>query len=270
LETEHVLLIYDPSHQGIAKQVSDLVPKVRNDLAVLFQWDLPYRPAVLLCSQHKDFLMMARNPQVVAFAVPKKGLIVMDYTRLRTDPFRLEMTLKHELCHLLLHADIDDTQLYRWFEEGICDWVSEGIGEIVARQRRSLLNRAALSEGFIPLAALERGFPAATDQFLLAYEQSKSFVSYLIRRFGSKTVFQILKRMREGEGLPVAIRNTTANSLSTLEFAWRESLKSKMSWFVYAGYYLYEVLFGVAAILGLVAFVRLIRRKRAYEDAEED
>jgi hypothetical protein len=270
LESDQVVVLFASPLQKVARQVVDLFPDMKKDLEGLFGWDFPSRPTVLLCHQREQFSLMASSSKIVAFAVPEKALVVLDYSTLKGDPFLLGITLKHELCHLLLHAHIQEAHLPRWFEEGVCEWVSEGIGEIISGQRRSLLNKAAISEGFIPFRMLEKSFPGNPDRLLLAYEQSKSFVLYLIRRFGRNAVFQILDRLKEGEDFNNAIFNTTEHSLPTLELDWRKSLKRKMSWFVYGTYYLYEILFGGAALLGLYAFIRLIKKRRAYQDMEED
>ena len=92
---------------------------------------------------------MAGDPLVVAFAVPQRNLIVIDYSKMITHPLSLETTLKHELCHILLHEHIKTEILPRWLDEGLCQWASGGIGEIIMDQKRSRLNRAAFSREFI-------------------------------------------------------------------------------------------------------------------------
>jgi hypothetical protein len=50
---------------------------------------------------------------------------------MKTYPFTLTVTLKHELCHLFLHYLIGGGELPRWFNEGIAQWTSGGIAELM-------------------------------------------------------------------------------------------------------------------------------------------
>ena len=117
-------------------------------------------PSIILVKNRKDFVRLAGDSLTVAFAVPSKNLIVIDYSKMITGSFRLQTTLKHELCHLLLHQHIKAENLPRWFDEGLCMWASEGIAEIIMDPKQSYLNRAAVTKRFIPFNNLKFRFPA--------------------------------------------------------------------------------------------------------------
>lgn len=270
LHTRSVKVLYDASLESAAKQVAELYPEVKEDLESIFGWKLDLTPSVILKKNREHFIRMAGDTLVVAFAVPSRNLIVIDYSRMITRPFSLGTTLKHELCHLLLHRHIKDEILPQWLDEGLCQWASGGIGEIMMDPKRSRLNRAAFSNKFIHFQDLKQRFPYDENGRLLAYEESKSFVEYLVRKYKNDGILNILNRMKQGQTAGDAIIAELSIPLEILENEWQGSLKRKMSWFTYLSYYLYEILFTLMALITIIAFIRLNLRKRNYIDDEDE
>lgn len=268
LQTEHVKVFFDASLKSAADEVLYLYPIIKKDIESLFNWKLSLRPSVFLVKTREYFVKMAGDSLVVAFAVPKKSLIVIDYSKMLKHPFSLETTLKHELIHLLLHQYINEDILSRWLDEGLCQWASGGIGEVIRDPKRSLLNRAAFSNRFIELHQLHRKFPASKRARLLAYEESKSFIAYLVERFGREIIFQVLRDMKKGKTAEDAIQTASSIPFETLEKEWQHSLRKKSTWLTFLSYYLYEILFTLMALITVVAFIRLQIKKRMYVDDE--
>ena len=258
---------FDGPIRHAAKETVTIYPSVKRDIEDVFGWKIDFRASVVLVSERKQFQRMARSTITAAFALPEKRLIVIDYSRMSTDPFNLEITLKHELCHLLLYSRIGHA-MPRWFEEGVCQWASDGIGEIIMDQKRSLLNRAAFKRRFIPLDSLEKTFPSDREGLLLAYEESKSFVTYIISRFGKQGVLDVLFNMREGEKTNEAFLKALSVPLADLEIQWQNSLKKRATWFTFLSYHLYEILFALTALIAIYAFIKAMKKKREYS-AEE-
>ena len=119
LEEKHVTVVFNPSLESAAKEVADMYPHLKADLERHIGWDLNLIPSVVLIKDRKVFQRMAESPLTVAFAVPARNLIVIDHTRMRVRPFSLGITLKHELCHLLLHHHIRGHDFPRWLDEGV-------------------------------------------------------------------------------------------------------------------------------------------------------
>ena len=119
IEEKHVTVVFDPALKTAAQDVADMFLPLKADLEREIGWDLDLKPSVLLLKDRKLFLRMAESPLTVAFAVPERNLIVIDYTRMLVRPFSLEMTLKHEMCHLLLHHHIKGHDFPRWLDEGV-------------------------------------------------------------------------------------------------------------------------------------------------------
>jgi hypothetical protein len=270
LKAKNFTVFYDPPLRFAAQEVVDMYPRIKADLEHIFGWQLNLKPSVVLIRDRRQFQRMAESPLTVAFAVPTRNLIVIDHSRMSTNPFNLGVVLKHELCHLLLHHHIRASTLPRWLDEGIAQWSSDGIADIVMDQKRSRLNRVSFRNGLIRLHTLEKRFPADTPSLSLAYEESKSFVTYMIGKFGKQRVLTVLTYMRQGENVDSAILKALSIPLEELEKKWHRSLRQKITWFTYISYHLYEILFAAGALITIYAFIRLIIRKRAYMKGEED
>jgi len=270
LQTPDVTILFEAQLDSAAKEVADIYPEIKATLEGIFGWDLNQRPSVRLVKDRKHFQKMTGNPLTVAFAVPRKNLIVVDYSRMNTHPFTLENTLKHEFCHLLLHHHIKRHFLPKWLDEGVCQWVSDGIGDIIMDQKRSQLNKAAFRGTFIPLGSLQKGFPPDKRSMLLAYEESKSFVAHITSRFGKEGLLRVLKHLKNGESADVAVPRALSIPLNKLEEEWLRSLRKKTTWFTHLSYYLYEILFALIALISIYAFIKVILKKRAYMTEETE
>lgn len=269
-QTRYVKVLFDASLKSAAEETLYLYPIVKEDVESLFNWKLNLRPSVLLVKTREYFLKMAGDSLIVAFAVPEKNLMVIDYSKMVKHPFSLENTLKHEFIHLLLHQYIDEDILPRWLDEGLCQWASGGIGEIIRDPKSSRLNRAAFSRRFISLHELQYKFPPNKHARLLAYEESQSFISYLVGRFGKETILQVLNQMKKGKTAEAAIQTASSVPFEILEKEWHQSLRKKITWFALLSYYLYEILFASMAFITVAAFIRLQIKKKRYGDDERE
>ena len=119
IKEKHVTVVFDPSLRSAAQDVAGMFPHLKANLAREIGWDLNLIPSVLLIKDRKLFQRMAESTLTVAFAVPARNMIVIDYTRMLVRPFSLDITLKHELCHLLLHHHIRGHDFPRWLDEGV-------------------------------------------------------------------------------------------------------------------------------------------------------
>jgi hypothetical protein len=224
----------------------------------------------VLIKESETFQRTAGTNLIVAFAIPEKNLMVIDYSKTRKDPFSIETTMKHELCHLLLHNYIKEGNLPKWLDEGVCQWVSDGISEIIMTQKRSVLDEAILSGRYISIRALTGRFPRDERYLVLAYEESKSLVEYMISSFGKEAVLSVLNYLEEGVEVDEALLRGLSISLDELESRWHHHLRRRITWVAYLINHLYEILFFLAAMAMIYGFIRVLKKKRAYRDEEEE
>jgi len=270
LQTEQVVVVFEEPLRSVAEEIVGLFSSARRDLEATFQWPVDFRPTLVLINDRQQFKQMVGTDQIVAFALPRKNVMVIDYSKMNTSPFTLKTTIKHELCHLFLHHYIDRANLPKWFDEGVSQWASDGIAEIIMDYKRSNLTRAILSGRYFRMRELNTGFPGDKDSLQLAYAQSKSLVDYISREYGKESILAILNNLRYGLSFEKAIQESMAISFKTLEREWLDDMKHKNNWFTYLSIYMYEFLFVLGAIIVVIGFVRVVIKKRRYSEMDDD
>ncbi|MGD9579142.1 MAG: peptidase MA family metallohydrolase [Syntrophorhabdus sp.] len=274
IQDNDVIIRFDEPLKNTAREVVGLYPRIKKELEGTLEWQIAFKPSILLIRENTTFQEIIANPYIIAFADSRKNLIVVDYSKMNASPFTLEVTLKHEMCHLLLGSNIPDDRLPRWLNEGFCQWVTGGIGELMVGDRQPNLNKASLSHRLIPLASLSRSFPVERDQLILAYEESKSIVEYMVAEYGQGNVMNIINYLKDGDSIDEAIRRALSMSLDELEKRWILHLQKRITWAGYVATNIYTILLFAAAMLTICGFLRIIIRKRhraskTDEDEEE-
>ncbi|MCE5275695.1 MAG: hypothetical protein LLG43_11240 [Deltaproteobacteria bacterium] len=270
LEAPGVSVTFDAPLAGVARDVAQVYPLVRSELETTLGRTVDFRPAVLLVADRRTFAQMAGSTLFAAYALPGKLLMVIDASRLSTEPSSLAPTLKHELCHLLLHRSLREAPLPRWLDEGVCQWASGGFAELVSGRRQSALAWAALTGTFLPLKSLEQGFPDDEHSLALAYEESRSLVEYIVATYGRSGILNILEAVGSGYAVNDAVGTGLGIPLDALEQQWQESQRT---WTVILSSLvgnLYTLLFVCAALLTIAAYIRVRIRKRRLTDEEEE
>lgn len=270
LNSQELTVVYHGGLEQSARYAQRMYADSKQELQTLFQWPVSFRPTLVLINDQQHFRQMAGHPLVVAYALPSENLMVIDITRMTSKPFSLQATIKHELCHLILHHHIKGERLPRWLDEGVCQWASDGMADILLDTRRELLPAAILSGRYFELASLEHGFPHDTNGLILAYEQSKSIVEYISRTYGQQAVLDLLEMLRQGNELESAIEKRFALTFDQLVSQWLEHLKKNINWFTYLSIHLYEILFVSAALLTILAYILRVLRKKTYVDPSEN
>ena len=270
VESPLVNVAFNKPLEFAAQDVIGMYPGIKAELETALLWPVDFKPTVVLIGSNERFLQMAGNSAYVAYALPKKQLIVIDYSRMNIRPFSLRITLKHELCHLLLHRHITKVHLPKWLDEGVAQWSSDGISEIMTGRNRSVLRWATLTGRFIRLDALTHHFPGGESDLILAYEQSKLLVEYIIANFGRNGVLNILEAMKDGREADQAVEMSLMMSITDLEKAWQDNQRSWSTMLAYLAANIYTIVFLCAGVLTMVLYTRAVARKRRYADEEDE
>jgi hypothetical protein len=256
--------------EDVAREVMRLYPSVKKELEGLFGARITFIPTITLIPDRDDFQRIAGSLPVVALAVSDGDSIIIDNSRMKTFPFTLNVTVKHELCHLFVHHITGDVHLPRWFNEGIAQWASDGIAELIVGEKKNLLRQAVLSNRVIPLGLLDASFPGDEHSLILAYEQSRSIISFLAAEYGPGAVVRTLNSVGKGCDIDCALKKGTGHSLFELEKKWQASLERKFTWFTYVSEHLYQILFIFASLVLTAGFFRVLLKKRRYRGGDED
>ena len=274
IEGSDIIVQYDEPLKNAALEVVRLYPRIKHELERILGWEIDFRPSIVLIKENARFQDIISNPYIIAIAVPDKRFIVIDYSKMNISPFTLEITLKHEICHILLGRNIPDERLPRWLNEGFCQWVTGGVAELMVNNKQPTLSAASLSYRLIPLASLSRNFPGDRDQLILAYEESRSVVDYMVMEYGRNSVVDVLSYLRKGDTMDTATGKAVSVTPDELERRWVQHLQGQVTWIGYMAANIYMVLLFAGALLTICGFLRVIirRRRRTYtieEDGEE-
>jgi hypothetical protein len=203
-------------------------------------------------------------PWAIGVAYPDAGVVVAAFRR-GPMPSDLDSVVAHELAHLALGAALG-SRAPRWLHEGFAYLHSSDF----SLDRTRTLTGMAWTGNVIPLAQIDRSFPAAEDAAARAYAQSYDFVAYLARRGrssgpdddGNRWPFRtFLAEVAHGEGLERAARTAFSADLRTLFEEWRQSLRDR--YLVLPAGLLGAAIWVVAALLLVLAFLRKRRLARA-------
>lgn len=251
------------------EEIRKIYGQVKGDIEQILGWKLLSRPLIILISDKKTFEKMSGSKFTAAFAVPQKHLIVIAISPLYSKSYLLKEVFKHELCHLFLHDHIQDNLLPRWLDEGICQWVSGTMGELLVNGGQIRINRIDLSRHIIPLSQLTYSFPREKNLLYLAYAESLRFVTFIDKRYGKEKLVAVLHSLEKGEKIDAAFSIALSESLDEVEEKWQEQLKKKNVWLVWASQYMYELLFSIGALLTVAGFIRLMIKKRRYAEEHD-
>ena len=274
LEDDRVVIAGDPASEDTGRSLQKAYPGIAAELEKMLGWKFVNRPLVLLVGERAAFERMSGSELIAAFAVPAEHLVVIGLPSVERQPYLLNETFQHELCHLLLHDHVGEN-LPKWLDEGICQWVSGSLGEILVGREGGLAGPVDLAWQAVPLSSLEESFPGGKRGLMAAYEESRSIVDHIVSRYGKAGLLSILDDLKHGETIDVAVRRSLGKPLSAVETEWREGLAGGRIWLIRLGEYLYDILFFLAAVVTAVGGMILVtRRKRerleAMDDEEED
>ncbi|MBI4699017.1 MAG: hypothetical protein HY758_08985 [Nitrospirae bacterium] len=270
IQNKDVVIQFEKPLQNVARGISDIYPEIKADLEDTFKWQIDFRPTIILIKDNKTFQEQVSSGLIVAVAIPQRDLIIIDNSKMKVRPFSLETTLKHELCHLMLHRYIKEENLPRWLNEGISQWVSGGIPEMIMEEKKDVFKQAVVSERLMSLRALRDGFPGDEISLVLAYEESKSIVEYIIGEYGADGMQSVLGRLKDGDNIDAAILKGLSISHERLEKDWHEYLRRRITWLTYVSNNIYTILFSLGGLATIYGFIRFLIRKRNYRDEEDE
>jgi len=261
LEDKNAVIRFEKTLADIAHSLLNIYPNVKDDLEKIIGWKIDFCISIILIKDSNTFYRIAGNSHIVAFAQPSKHLIVIDASKIAVKPFSQEIILKHELCHLLLHRYIALNTMPKWFEEGVCQWVTGGIGEILHDKRPSL-NNAVISGTLIKLDDLKENFPKNKTSLDLAYEESRSIVEFIGSTYSTGKILEILNYLKDGESFEYAFEKAISMTTEEFEKKWQDSFSPHLYWLLFFAQNIYEIIFFGMAAITIFAFIKYIIKRQ--------
>ena len=133
----------------------------------------------------------------------------------------MEQRIPHELMHVMLYRSIGAgyNNLPAWLREGTATLVEVSPNPDYDR----VLAAAGTNNTMIPIKDLCASFPPNADTAFLAYAESRSFIHYLQRTYGSAKLLSLVSIYADGVDCERGTENAYGVSLSKLEMDWRAS-----------------------------------------------
>jgi len=192
---------------------------------------------------------------------PHRNLILLLSTRVqeaaKTD---LRQIMAHELTHFILFG------ITRGKGIRLPVWLHEGLALYEAREwdwgYRMIMAETALTRSFLPLASLEKGFPAEKRLAEQAYAQSISLIAYIINTYGTEYLHRLITHLIEGQTPAQAFYSIFGITLEGFEKNWHVYLRRRYNWipFLTSGIALWFLI--SLLTLGIYLYKRRLARKR--------
>ena len=159
-------------------------------------------------------------------AYPKLHLVLISMMAPRgADATTLDEVFRHELAHIALEDAVLGQHVPAWFNEGL----AVGFAGENGLDRQKVLGTATINGTLLPLADLDRGFPANAMDVNIAYAQSVDFLRFLQARSDRLRFASTIDRVRNGQTFDRAIGDAYGSDLRKLEFQWRGDVERRYS-----------------------------------------
>lgn len=214
---------YPPASRGLVQPLIDDADAFRAELTERFGHPVLGAVEVRVARTQAEMATLApEGAPVPAYAsgvaYPEIGLVLLtlapSYPNQRLD---LGEVFRHELAHLAVYDAGGGRTVPRWFNEGLAVHAS---GE-ASMVRLKTLWTATLADRLIPLAALDRTFPAEPTVTDVAYAEAADVVRFLLRQRDQARFVSLFERLRDGRPFEVALRDAYGVGRDELEAEWR-------------------------------------------------
>lgn len=268
IKTSEVTIKYEKGLGGVSNEIIRIIPSLKAEIEKRVGLPVNFPFGVIIYMHRDTFRSLVDNDMIAAYAIPARSLIVLDYSQFRYDPLTLRKIIMHEMCHLLLHKNITGNNLPRWFDEGVSEWVSGGINELVYPQSTDILKRASINNTLLPFSTISEALPSDPVNLVLSYQQGRSMVEFIEKRYGIDSIKGIILRLSTGAGFHETISHESGADFTEIEKEWRKGKETQYTWLAYISDNIYLILFFIAAFLTIYGFIIFRRRMRDYKDEE--
>jgi cytochrome c-type biogenesis protein CcmH/NrfG len=216
----HFSIRYDGARDSEAgKLVGELLERAYEEIG----FDLGYFPpgeiSVVLYSNREFFEVTHARHWMGALFDGKIRLPIKNV--LRRNRGALRRVVFHEYTHALIYSLAKSCPL--WLHEGLAQ-VMEGKDAQAATGRLRECGRDPYPLKKLAGGVAKEGDPKVVRSF---YDQSLSFVSFLIERYGKRDMVALLRELGEGKRIDKAVLTICHKSLGELEQEWRETVRRR-------------------------------------------
>lgn len=263
LKSAHFLSLFSARDRKIAEEMIRIAERAYGRITADIGVEPEGRIRIYVCGTRAEFKRLVGSSirgWAAAVAIPSaRAMVVMAPRALEgSHPEDIGRTITHELTHVVVGILLGERagDIPTWMHEGIATYEAKewGLGW------SWILGGAAIAGRLIPLKDLSHMFPEGRSDAFLAYAQSYSAISYIVKKFGPEAIKGILTRVREGISFDEAFTKAVGLSLGEFEGIWRSYVRR---------YYTFITVFTSSAmfwfmvsILFLMAYLAKKRKER--------
>ena len=268
----------DRHDDPLARQVAELLPIAQREIEATLGLAFRGQGVVVLCGSGRSFRIATPgvdHRHTLGVAYPARSTIYLNCEAIEAASYEsFAITLRHELSHVVVGEVIrrGHRRVPLWFYEGVAVWTS---GKL-PRYNVEAFDLAVRAGSLRPLDELTKAFPLDPVQRGVAYEQSESFIRFLVARHGPDAVQRILCALADGTDFTDAIALATDSNLIALHQEWLASLTPRWPWLSWAFNLVFHPysafgIFGAMTLLALASFaVYWRRRQRRYAEWDRE
>jgi hypothetical protein len=266
IERRHFVYHFD--RPDYTMEADSVLTRARRTLINILRDSLPYKPAIYIVDDEKQFDRLAggRIPDWgAAVAFPERKLIVIKSPDQYNLSRSLAELLAHEYSHLALSHRTGFIRPPRWLDEGLAMFVSMEW----SWSDNLAMSRAGTFGKFVPLGEIEFVNRFNESKAHVAYAEAYLAVKYLHDQYGVNAFNRLINALASGQTENQALNGAIGGNLDEFDKEFEDYLKTR---FNMASLFMDTLLFwlALAVIVVVGGFLNYRKRRRYYKKWEEE
>ena len=226
LQTEHFQLRFDPqSDRRLARYMAPYLEEIYGQLAERFGYRPPGPILIEVFNNHEMFsgrTIALPDLHTIGACTGRMIAMVSPHGKGVRRPFNWARVLHHELVHIF-NLEQTHFQVPHWLTEGLAV-TNEGFPR--PQPWNQLLRERVPANDLMNLDNIDLGFirPQSPLEWHMAYCQSQLYVEYLYKKYGPRSIGELLKAYRDGDDTAAALAKVCGVEKKAFEEGYRAFL----------------------------------------------
>jgi len=234
IESEHLLLHYEPEFEDLAEQAVEYLEEAYDHISAITRHELSTKPPIVIFKSQYEFqqtniIQSFLPPGVAGFAEPLRYRVVTPFDGDLDD---FQNVLVHELMHIFQYDIVNRGPIKR-ISNPIANpptWIMEGLAEYATQTMNTVdemvLRDAVLTDELIPLEVMDASWYYLPNVFL-AYKQSHSLMKYIAANYGPEKLSRILRVWDKQTDTDKLLERLIDMDMKALDERWSAHMRKK-------------------------------------------